>query len=216
MILRRALMGTVGFLGLVCCFLNGLGETVILINGDRMHGKVVSLDGDVLSLESTVFGRMRIPRSQLARIEFVEGADNGPGLPAESAGISAIPHGAGAFSSGLNSASNADPLIQQIQNQFLATASPEANEMYSSMVRDVMSGRLQVPKLKSLAEDTVRQVEDLKADLGDDVGFALDGYLNILKSFIKKAESETPSPAESLPKENGEPAAPTIPSGRAE
>jgi hypothetical protein len=36
----------------------------------------------------------------------------------------------------------------------------------------------------------VNQIEELQAELGEDVGFALDGYLGILKGFIQKAERQ--------------------------
>ena len=42
-----------------------------------------------------------------------------------------------------------------------------------------------------MAQDSVHQIEDLQVELGENVGFALDGYLGILKGFIQKAETDS-------------------------
>ena len=72
--------------------------------------------------------------------------------------------------------------------------------MYQELVQGVMAGSVNVPQLKSMAQDTVNQIEDLQAELGEDVGFALDGYLSILKGFIQKADRESKATPETKSK----------------
>jgi acetylglutamate kinase len=47
-------------------------ETIYLINGDQIQAKVVSLDSQSLSLHSDILGTLSIPRSKIARIDFVQ------------------------------------------------------------------------------------------------------------------------------------------------
>jgi hypothetical protein len=165
-------------------------ETVHLINGDLIQAKIISLDEHSLTIESEILGSLHIPREKVARIDFItqsiadkplnslntsHSLSSNPGIPQL-----AIP-------GPLNSEGSTD-LIKQVQQQMLTTAGSEANEMYQDMVQGVVSGKINVPQLKAMAEDTVQQIEELQAELGDDVGFALDGYLSILKGFIQKAE----------------------------
>lgn len=172
-------------------------ETIYLINGDQIQAKVVSLDEQSLSLQSDILGSLTIPRSKVARIDFVQllpgAALSGratQGIHAPATAQTTQPSLPTSIPGILNTADQ-DQLIQQVQQQLLTTAGPEANEMYQELVQGVMAGSVNVPQLKSMAQDTVNQIEELQAELGEDVGFALDGYLGILKGFIQKAERQT-------------------------
>ncbi len=153
-------------------------ETIHLINGDLIQAKVISLDDKHLSVQSNILGILKIPRVKVARIDFISQPQPNS-IPSPKA-LKSVP---GALNQG-----NPSDLIQQVQQQMLTTAGPEANEMYQNLVQGVTSGSINIPQLKTMAEDTVKQIEELQAELGDDVGFALDGYLGILKGFIQKAE----------------------------
>jgi hypothetical protein len=170
-------------------------ETIYLINGDQIQAKVVSLDKQSLSLHSDILGTLTIPRNKIARIDFIQL----PGITANgrTPQTNQTPPTAKAAQQplpssipGILNAGDQDQLIQQVQQQLLTTAGPEANEMYQQLVQGVMAGSVNVPQLKSMAQDTVNQIEGLQAELGEDVGFALDGYLGILKGFIQKAERQ--------------------------
>ena len=166
-------------------------ETIYLINGDQIQAEVVSMDKQSLSLQSEILGTLNISRNKVARIDFVQlpgmavntNAPQAKQTPAQPSLPSSIP--------GILSSTNQDQLIQQVQQQMLTTAGPEANEMYQQLVQGVMAGSVNVPQLKSMAQDTVNQIEELQAELGEDVGFALDGYLGILKGFIQKADQQS-------------------------
>ena len=153
-------------------------ETIHLINGDLIQAKVISLDEKQLSIQSSILGALNIPRDKVARIDFIPQPQSSSIPPPKA--TKTLP---GALNQG-----NPSDLIQQVQQQMLTTAGPEANEMYQDLVQGVTSGSINIPQLKTMAEDTVQQIEELQAELGDDVGFALDGYLSILKGFIQKAE----------------------------
>jgi hypothetical protein len=170
-------------------------ETIYLINGDQIQAKVVSLDSQSLSLHSDILGTLSIPRSKIARIDFVQLQKTAANRSTPQGGQAPTTRQAAQPSlpstiPGILNAGDQDQLIQQVQQQLLTTAGPEANEMYQQLVQGVMAGSVNVPKLKSMAQDTVNQIEELKAELGEDVGFALDGYLGILKGFIQKAKRQ--------------------------
>ncbi len=166
-------------------------EIIHLINGDLIQAKVVTLNETHLSIQSNILGILKIPRNKVARIDFIAqpASITGPGALTKPPVSSTLPSSAQKLTipGGLKGNHPTD-LIQQVQQQMLTTAGPEANEMYQNLVQGVTSGSINIPELKTMAEDTVRQIEDLQAELGDDVGFALDGYLGILKGFIQKAE----------------------------
>jgi len=170
-------------------------ETIYLINGDQIQAKVVSLDSQSLSLHSDILGTLSIPRSKIARIDFVQFQNTAANRSMPQGGQAPATRQAAQPSlpstiPGILNAGDQDQLIQQVQQQLLTTAGPEANEMYQQLVQGVMAGSVNVPQLKSMAQDTVNQIEELQAELGEDVGFALDGYLGILKGFIQKAERQ--------------------------
>ena len=165
-------------------------ETIHLINGDQIKARVISLDENHLSIQSEILGLLSIPRTKVARIDFIIQTHASNAASPQDRLLAPNSHRAPGklnMPGALNGAGSTN-LIQQVQQQMLTTAGPEANEMYQDLVQGVVSGQINVPQLKTMAEDTVQQIEELQAELGDDVGFALDGYLSILKGFIQKAE----------------------------
>jgi len=76
--------------------------------------------------------------------------------------------------------------IEQVRAQFLAAAGPEANQKFSAMVGGLLSGRLTVNDIRTEAKSAADQLKELKRDLGEDSGWALDGYLTILESFLRE------------------------------
>ena len=75
--------------------------------------------------------------------------------------------------------------------EFLADAGPEANNKFNAMVGGLLSGRLTVNDIRAEAKSAADQLKELKRDLGEDGGWALDGYLAILENFLR----ETAPPA---------------------
>jgi hypothetical protein len=95
-------------------------------------------------------------------------------------------------------------LIQQVQSQVLSGASPEANDKFNEMVGGLMSGKLTVNDIRAQAKSAADQMRAAKKDLGEDAGFAIDGYLAILDKFLKEtapsgeATAKNPKPAPKL------------------
>ena len=76
------------------------------------------------------------------------------------------------------------------------TAGPEANNKFNEMVSGLMSGRLTVNDIRAEAKSAADQLKELKRDLGEDAGGALDGYLAILEHFLQEtAPPNVSSPA---------------------
>jgi hypothetical protein len=76
--------------------------------------------------------------------------------------------------------------IEQVRAQFLAEAGPEANQKFSAMVGGLLSGKLTVKDIRTEAKSAADQLKELKRDLGEDAGWALDGYLAILENFLRE------------------------------
>ena len=77
------------------------------------------------------------------------------------------------------------------------------------MVGGLLSGRLTVNDIQVEAKSAADQLKELKRDLGEDAGGALDGYLAILENFLRET---APPPgvsatnvSRSLPKAKSEP-----------
>lgn len=175
-------------------------DQVELQNGDRYVGEVLSLDAEVLVVQSEVLGTVKLPRGKVAHITLgpVALANPKPGalrtnaLPhppsvvvtnATAAPASALPQ--------TNLGSNF--ILRQVQDQFLGDAGPEAKAKFNELASGLLSGKLSVSDIRAEAKSAADQLRTLKADLGEDAGLAVDGYLAILDTFLK----ETKSPGES-------------------
>ena len=106
-------------------------------NGDRYHGKVLSMDDKKVVLKNEITGTLNIPRARIVTLSFRDQA--------------AMPTAARTVT---NPASPARQLeaaaaIQQVQNDYLADAPPEANRMYNEMVQALMSGQMNMADLRS-------------------------------------------------------------------
>jgi hypothetical protein len=172
-------------LGLVCAVALGRADVVECENGDRYNGKVLLVDAQNVRLQNEITGTLTIPREKVASITF-----GAAGRRVPSAKTNAVPAGAA---------------IEQVQNQFLSEATPEATQMYQEMVRDLLSGKLGVNDLRAKAQGTLKELNDLKSDLGDDDAAALLGsYAAILQNFVNAgaaaANTANPTNATSSPK----------------
>jgi hypothetical protein len=78
--------------------------------------------------------------------------------------------------------------VQQIQNQWLGDASPEAQQKYQELIRGLMTGQLDLGDLRNQAQSALKDLKDLQKDAGDDDAAALlTTYSAILENFIKQA-----------------------------
>jgi len=165
-------------------------DQVQMLNGDRYLGRVLSLNTNTLLLQSDVLGTVRLPREKVALITLGSGMTNnlqrtpsvpngqiGPGPAAPTNEVTDI-------SASLRQIGANTNFIEQVRTQFLGTAGPAANNKFNELVGGLMSGKLSVTDIRAEAKSAADQIRELKRDLGEDAGWALDGYLAILENFL--------------------------------
>ncbi|HLZ53870.1 MAG TPA: hypothetical protein VKS19_05270, partial [Verrucomicrobiae bacterium] len=86
--------------------------------------------------------------------------------------------------------------VGQVRQQMLA-GNPEAARKYDEMVSGLLSGQLNVNDVRRQAEAAAAQLRELKRQLGPEADESLDGYLQVLDSFITETAHE---PAAAAPK----------------
>jgi hypothetical protein len=188
-------------------------DQVEMQNGDRYLGTVLSLDTNTLVLRSTVLGTVKLPRGQVALITLGSGGATNFSSAVSAAkrpeAATSITNGVTDLSAPLRQLGANTNFIEQVRGQFLAEAGPEANNKFNTMVGGLLSGRLTVNDIRAEAKTATDQLKELKRDLGEDGGWALDGYLAILENFLRET---APAPgvsvtnvSQSLPKTKPEP-----------
>lgn len=176
-------------------------------NGDRYSGKVLAVSADTVVLNSEVLGKLNVPRNQVARLTF------GTNAAPKAAAISAPPAAtnlpaAGAPAAAANTNSGLADLgaafrqlgadtnfIGQIRGQMFAGDAGGAAK-YDAMVSGLLSGQMNLNDLRQQAKASAAQLRELKRELGSGADESLDGYLQVLDSFIAETASQ---PATSPP-----------------
>jgi hypothetical protein len=155
-------------------------------NGDRYNGKVLTVDENTVKLTNEITGVLNIPRAKVATISFGN-------TKLSKATAVAVP-----AKTNLNVLSATQPpqfdvnAVEQVQNQLLGDASPEATQMFQEMVRGLMSGKLDLGDVRNKAQSTLNELKDLQKDLGDDDTTALlSSYASILQNFLNQAPANT-------------------------
>ena len=145
-------------------------------NGDRYNGKVLSLDGTEVKLQNDIAGTLTIPRSRIVRIHL----GSAPATPA--------PRVAGGTPSSDPQKLQFDAeAIERIQNEYLATATPEASQMFQEMVRGMQSGQMNLGDLRARAASTLRDLRAAQKESGEDaLGGILETYGEVLESFLNQ------------------------------
>lgn len=169
-------------------------DLIVLRNGDRYAGSVLSLTSNELVLRSEVLGTIKLPREKVVQISLGTAvATNAGGL---SALIPAPPPppaitptndavGLTAQLRQLGGAGNSN-LIQQVQQQWLSDAGPEANQKFHDLLSGVMNGKISLDELRAQAKTAADQLRSLKGEVGDETGM-LDSYLTVLDKFLKES-----------------------------
>jgi hypothetical protein len=88
--------------------------------------------------------------------------------------------------------------VGQIRQQMLA-GNPEAVSKYDEMVSGLLSGQLSVSDIRQQAQSAAAQLREMKRELGPDAGDSLDGYLQVLDSFVRETANEPADPAPKSP-----------------
>ena len=189
------------FLTLAACPL--CADQIEMQNGERYLGKVLLLTNDVLIVQSEVLGTVRLPRSKVAAITLGQAATNVTRSTAVTLQRPSITghatNGTADISTALRQLGAKTNFIQQVQEQLLSSAGPEANAKYNEMVSGLMSGQLNLGDIRAQASSAANQLRTLKRDMGDDAGWAVDGYLTILDSFLRETASQGKASTNSLP-----------------
>jgi hypothetical protein len=176
-------------------FLAAIGSSadqVEMRNGDRYFGKVLSLDTNTVVLQSEVLGAVRLPRGNVALITLGSPAGTnvariGPATNVPSGASSlALTNGTVDLAAAFRQLGANTNFIQQVQAQILGAAGPEANYKFNEMLGGLMSGKLTVNDIRAEAKSAADQLKVLKRELGEDAGWALDGYLTILENFLQQ------------------------------
>src|SRR6187549_3130383 len=108
---------------LAAAFQTSRADIIECDNGDRYNGKVLSMDEKVVKLQNAITGTLTIPRNRIVGISFrpvqaqpvARATTNGPTIDPNKVKIDGAS-------------------IDRVQNEFLSTATPEANQMFQEMI----------------------------------------------------------------------------------
>jgi hypothetical protein len=176
------------------------GDQVETLNGDRYVGRVLSLGSDTLVVQSEVLGTLRLPRARISTItlepRLADRATNAnhhlATVPRSNNVAQASPttstNVASDFASAMRQLSGNSNVIQQVQEQFLAGAGPEAQAKFNDLVAGLLSGKMGVNDLRAEAKSALDQAKSARKDMGEEGGSMMDGYLAILDGFLKETE----------------------------
>jgi len=180
--ISRTLVTFCGAVALCAAAVSTQADLVVMQNGDRYTGKVLSATTTNLVLQSDVLGIVTLSRAKVASVAFGTNAVAGPltsTLPAKSAAVADV-------SSSLRQLGAQTNLIQKVQSQFLAAAGPEANEEFGRMLNDLTTGKMTIADLRAKAKDVADQLRSLQCETDDDGGFTTGIYLSILDHFLEE------------------------------
>ena len=168
-------------------------------NGDRYSGKVISVSPDTVVWNSDVLGKISVPRNKVAGLSFVTNAvvpkvqDNlAEPVATNLAVTTALPVLASTnldLSAAFRQLGANTNFVGQIRQQMLA-GNPEAARKYDEMVSGLLSGQLSVSDVRQQAQTAAAQLRELKRQLGPEADESLDGYLQVLDSFIRETANE--------------------------
>ena len=177
-------------------------DTIQLVNGDTVSGKVVSLDFNQVKLETELLGNLVIARDRVAVIAFGDRVIPGRASPMPA---KAAPNSAPKTVIGQPKAVGVDAAVEQLKTQgidpnFLSTlekkfpllANEEAQDYFNNTVGGLLSGKIGVSDVRKDAVRARDQLEDLREDFGDEFGPGIDtmlnAYLGILNKFIRETD----------------------------
>lgn len=170
-------------LALACCAARA--DVVECDNGDRYNGKVLSMDEKEVKLQNDIAGTITIPRVRIVGIQFRQMQARVANRAAtNAAAISAQPPTWDAAE------------LERIQNEYLATATPEANQMFQQMVQGMQSGQINLGDLRARAAATLRDLRAAQKESGEDaLGGILETYGEVLESFLQQTAAGVRTPA---------------------
>jgi hypothetical protein len=214
------------WIGLACVASPLWADTVELTNGERLQGKVLSLDGKQLEIASESLGKLVVPREKVGTIALGDRK-----LPA--AATSANQSGASPLAAELESlfgtkpGGGAKPLsveeilkqlqaegttpqqlgqikdLKELQKAMPLLADPEVQAYFNKTVGGLMNGTLKIDDIRQEAIKARDQLKDAIKDLGPEGEQAVGMYLRILDGFIKDTAPANNPPAKAAPQTPG-------------
>ena len=163
-----------------------LADQIVMQNGDRYNGKVVSVSPTNVVFQSDVLGTVNLSRTKVANLTMglITPATNSvAATPAPKTNVATD------LSAALRQIGSQSNLANQVRAQFLATASPEANQKFDQMLNDLGTGKMSIADLRAQARDAANQLRALEKEAGEDSTGSMGVYLSILESFLAETES---------------------------
>jgi len=193
------------FLGLAGVAMSA-ADVIQMQNGDRYAGKILSMDGEAVVMQSDVLGKISLPRAKVATLNL----GSAPATPA--APIAVLPkaalvagtnslasaavvvtNGSADLATAFRKAGTTQPTVKAIREQYLVDAGPEANAKFDELLGGVMSGKVSINDLRAQAKTAADQLRGFKRELGEEAGSEVDGYLAVLDHFLQETGSVTNS-----------------------
>src|SRR5262245_32156547 len=132
-------------LGLCLSVVSGLtADTVELLNGDSLSGKVIALDAKTLKLKNDILGEMTIERAKIASIHLGD-APVEKKKPAPT--VTAIP-GPQDVVNQLRTQGLDPAALSEIKKAFPLLATPEAGKYFDNAVSGLVSGNLNIQDIR--------------------------------------------------------------------
>ncbi|HEX5222983.1 MAG TPA: hypothetical protein VFZ59_25725 [Verrucomicrobiae bacterium] len=167
-----------------------LADQVVMQNGDRYNGRVVSVSATNVVFQSDVLGTVNLSRSKVANLTMglVTPVTNSVvATPAPKTNV------APDLSAALRQIGSQSNLANQVRAQFLATASPEANQKFDQMLNDLGTGKMSIADLRAQARDAANQLRVLEKEAGEESTGTMGLYLSILDNFLAETEADGPA-----------------------
>jgi len=185
----------------LCAACLARADQVLMQNGDRYNGKVVSVSTNVVVLQSEVMGTVTLPRGKVAALDLgmVQTNPTPPKPQPIAMKGNVVTNGLAGQLSELNSHTN---LVQQVRSQILADAPPEVNLKFNQMLNDLSTGKMSMGDLRKQAADAAAELRGDIKEMGDDSG-VLNTYLSTLDEFLDQtggAPTSTNSPPKTVSK----------------
>ena len=161
-------------------------DQVLMQNGDRYNGKVVSVSPTNVVFQSDVLGTVSLSRGKVANLIMGAAATNSVVTAPAPATNSASD-----LSAAMRQLGNQSNLVNHVRAQFLAAAGPEANQQFERMLNDLSTGKMSIADLRAQARNAANQLRELEKEAGEDSTGTMGLYLSILDSFLAETESPT-------------------------
>jgi len=181
---------------LFCALLTAISvraDQLLMLNGDRYAGRILSLNSNSIVFESDVLGKVTLPREKVASMSLdSNGGTNGPVTPRVITATNRFVHASTNIAVALKNGTNA-ATIEQVRQQMLTGTTPEVNQKYNEMLSGLMSGKLSVNDIRTQARTSIDQIKKMKQEMGPQADPMLDAYLEILENFVNDAEPAQPT-----------------------